>query len=437
MSLADIVNVTITAETRTPSRAGFGTPLFMGYHTNYLDLVRSYSDLAGLTTDGFLITDPAYLWAVKVFSQNPRPVSIKVGRRALAHTQTIELTPTDITEDLVYTVTIGAELVTYTVLSGDSVADLVTALFTAINLFTGAFTATDGVTEVSVVTDVAGVLFTYEGLNAGLDIEDVTAEPGIATDLAAVRLSDPDWYGLTLDSQSSAEVVSAAAWVETLPIIFGVASSDSNIPAVSAADIGSLLQASAYARTFVMYHQAPMSYPAGAWQGKQLPTDPGSSTWAYKTLAGIAVTTLDTNQITRLKTKNVNFYYLVGGLNITREGKMASGEFIDITRGIDWMEARIQEAVFSLLANNPKVPYTDLGTDMVRGAIDGVLNLGITRGILAATPIPTITIPEVANISTANRANRHLPDAAASLGLTSHNTFELTRVLDFRTNWRP
>ena len=35
------------------------------------------------------------------------------------------------------------------------------------------------------------------------------------------------------------------------------------------------------------------------------------------------------------------------------------------------------------------------------------------------------------------RANRHLPDVCASFGVTSCNTFELTRRLNFRTQWRP
>lgn len=34
------------------------------------------------------------------------------------------------------------------------------------------------------------------------------------------------------------------------------------------------------------------------------------------------------------------------------------------------------------------------------------------------------------------RANRHLPDAADRLGIETYNTFELTRRLDFRTQWR-
>ena len=34
------------------------------------------------------------------------------------------------------------------------------------------------------------------------------------------------------------------------------------------------------------------------------------------------------------------------------------------------------------------------------------------------------------------RANRHLPDVAKGLGINCINTFDLIRVLDFRTGWR-
>ena len=34
------------------------------------------------------------------------------------------------------------------------------------------------------------------------------------------------------------------------------------------------------------------------------------------------------------------------------------------------------------------------------------------------------------------RANRHIPDVCAYFGISSRNTFELTKLLDFRTNWK-
>jgi hypothetical protein len=43
--IGDIVQVTITSNTRTPTRAGFGTPLLMTYHTEWADRVRVYQEL--------------------------------------------------------------------------------------------------------------------------------------------------------------------------------------------------------------------------------------------------------------------------------------------------------------------------------------------------------------------------------------------------------
>ena len=39
-----------------------------------------------------------------------------------------------------------------------------------------------------------------------------------------------------------------------------------------------------------------------------------------------------------------------------------------------------------------------------------ILDLGITQGILAADPAPTITVLKVADVSQADKANRNLPD---------------------------
>lgn len=63
--------------------------------------------------------------------------------------------------------------------------------------------------------------------------------------------------------------------------------------------------------------------------------------------------------------KTANFYSEVGGVNITQEGKVASGEWIDIIIGTDWLEARLRESVYSALVNNRKIPYDDTGIAMI------------------------------------------------------------------------
>ena len=97
-------------------------------------------------------------------------------------------------------------------------------------------------------------------------------------------------------------------------------------------------------------------------------------------------------------------------MNVTTFGITASGEYVDITRFIDWLDARIKERIFGVLANNAKVPYTDAGVDLMRGQVLAQLQQGITAGGLAADPAPTVQAPLVADIDPADKANRNLPD---------------------------
>lgn len=71
---------------------------------------------------------------------------------------------------------------------------------------------------------------------------------------------------------------------------------------------------------------------------------------------------------------------------------------------------------------------------------DEILKLGRDPFLLAyALAFPSshcIVTTEVSKPSK-RRGNRRLPDVARDFGIESCNTFEFTRRLDFRTNWRP
>jgi len=151
------------------------------------------------------------------------------------------------------------------------------------------------------------------------------------------------------------------------------------------------------------------SFPEAAWLGGQLPKTPGSITWKFKTLTGINPDTLTSTVVTNVQGKNANIYETIGGVNMIHEGVVASGEFIGVIRGVDWIQSRITEEVFTVLVNADKVPYTDAGVEMIKTAIQSVLEQAVDNGILVANTI-TITAPKVADVSTANKANRFLPD---------------------------
>ncbi len=161
--------------------------------------------------------------------------------------------------------------------------------------------------------------------------------------------------------------------------------------------------------TITQEQTGEISFPDFAWMGGQLPKDPGSITWWGKTLTGITPDVLTTTAVTNIKGKNCNIYETIGGVSVVHEGVVASGEFIDIIRGVDWIQARITENVFALMVNADKIPYTDPGVEMIKSEIQAVLEDAVDRGILVANTI-TITAPKVADVSSVDKANRFLPD---------------------------
>jgi hypothetical protein len=416
MALEDIVNVSITASSQTPTRPGFGTPLFAvnKVPTAFVNRVYSFASLKEITDFGFVSTDPAYLMATKAFSQNPRVKKIKIGRRDLKTVQSVTLKVLDATEGAVYSFTLNGVAVTYTVLASATT----TTVATAIELLTEAVTgidstsSTDTVTITKATASAAGTLFDLKDWTPNLTIKDASADPGIATDLDAILAFDSDWYGLALDSCSKAEAVAAAAWVEANDKIAVWDTSDSEcFDNAVTTDIGKTLKGSNYARSGVMFNANQLrAYASCAWLGNRFPFDPGSDTWKFKTLAGVPTSVMTEGNISNLLAKHINVYTAIAGVSMTQEGITSSGEFFDTVRFIDWLKAEIKVRVFAVLVNNQKIPYTDAGVDIIVSIIKGALQDGITVGGLSNDPAPTVSAPLVKDVNSIDKGNRLLPD---------------------------
>jgi hypothetical protein len=469
MSLDSIVQLTISRQTTVVSRPGFGVPLIVAYHTKWPERVRTYTDLQGVVDDGFTTSDPVYMMASALMSQNPKVPKFAVGRRALAPTMTVVVTPA-VRNATRYAVVIGSTTFEYTSDADATLAEITSAITSAINAaswqastaysvdahvtnddgkvyvcrtagtsaaaggptgtgvgivdgscvwdYAGpevAVTATDLGTRVALTADVPGSQFALvlEGGYGGDDLwirKDVTADPGIAADMAAILLENPDWYGVLLDSNSAAEIEALAAWVEANKRLFVATCGDDDLHGPGSSDIVSILQAAAIERTGVIYHPKPHQRAATSWMGKVFPKDPGSITWKFKTLSGPAVTALTSTKISNLERKNCNHYTRVGGVNITQQGKTARPEYLDVIRFVDWLHANMQADVFELFVNSDKVPYTQGGADRVEAAIRRRLAEGVDVGGLRADPAPSVTAPSVVDVPDADKGDRHLPD---------------------------
>ena len=241
-----------------------------------------------------------------------------------------------------------------------------------------------------------------------------TADADTAVALAAIQLENDSWYALTAipDGTFATDVKAIAAWIETQKKIYFVQGTDTAIlNGASTTDLLAELKALGYDRTALIYHLAANSdeYAEAAWVGEGLPFDPGSSTWAFKQLAGVTPDSLTTANRTGVLGKNGNAYSITAGVAITEQGKVVSGEFIDIIIGLDYLESRLQENVFGALVNARKLPYDDGGITAISGIVQATLEEAARKGILQGNSI-VLTVPKYSEIPQADKLARNLPD---------------------------
>ncbi len=423
MPLSDLVTVNITTSSAAPTREGFGVPLIAALVSSSIIPGRTlaFASLTEMVSAGFAVGDPAYLCASKVFSQNPSVSTVKVGKRVHSFTSLVKLTCAGIASTLNYVFTVGSTK--FTVAGTGSANGDAAAITTAVGSSVTNCVASNSSSPDVLLSMTAGKLVDVKPDTAHMKVTETTTDAGgssgIADDLAAIAAVDNDWYGLLLDSNSPAEIAAAAAWVEANgPKLFVTNSIDSAIyDGSSTTDIAYVMKG-LYARTALLFSGSQLlSYSGAAWMGNRFPFDPGSDTWAFKTLAGVPADNLSSGQIHAIEAKNANVYTPLAGLNVTQFGKTTSGEFIDVTRFVDWLRAELQVQIFGVMANNPKIPFTDAGIDTIRATIAGVLQEGIDAGGLAKLPAPIIVTPTAASVNAIDKAARNLPNVKFSATL--------------------
>lgn len=422
-----IVNIQVQLQTKAVPQPSFSIPMVLGSANRFSpDLIRYYTDPSGMLTDGFLTSDPEYKHAVAAFSQALRPVQIAVGNRQAKVAQIDTITPTPVNSH-VYKIKIDGVEYSYTADGSATAAEIVTGLSSLVNGDTAAPAAATGSVTLILTAKTAGTGFTTDTeSDANLALVHTTANYGVVDDLVAIQLVSDLWYGLDLCSTADDDILNAASWIETQKKIFIGSTKDSTIPTSSATDIASVLKGKAYTRTALMFTLLQANLDNGiaaAWLGGQMPQTPGASTWKFKQLVGITPDVYNATQrnfligVPGTPQKNANLYETVGGVNITEEGWMVGGQFIDITVGIDWFISVAQGNIYTLLVQNPKIPFTDQGGAVVQNAIIQAIKQGIDNGLIDGKTAYNVTVPSVLNVPTQDRANRILSGVTFSFRL--------------------
>jgi hypothetical protein len=277
--------------------------------------------------------------------------------------------------------------------------------------------------------NAAGNWFSLELLDGSLDltIAQTHADPGIGAELDLIADYDSTWYAIHSLYNSLDFCEGVASWTQENDklYIFDVNETNAIVNAVTddgSSDTMDKMHNLAYSRVAAGYHPDPSAMFSAGWMGRTLPTQPGSETWMFKQLIGIAPVALTTSQYDNIKGKNGNSFWTVSGLNVTFDGQCADGNYIDTQRGLDWLSANMSTRVFSALAegNGNKVPYTDPGIQTIVNEVRAALKDAINVGFLIydpKEPTPVVDYPTEASVDPTDRANRILPDITFSARL--------------------
>lgn len=223
--------------------------------------------------------------------------------------------------------------------------------------------------------------------------------------LTAIRDLNDDWYAVAIQSTQAADIEAVSDYIQALPRLFLAASADAGIlDSLVDNDIATVLSAKGNWRTGLIYSGSASAFPQVAWAGGMLPRDPGSATWAFKTLTGITPDLLNSSQRAAASSKRATVYINVAGNNVTLEGyTFDAGTYIDVVRGTDWLSQRISERIFAQLVAQPKVSYIG-GDAVIEQEIRAQMDVAVQRSVIA--PGYTITVPPAAQQDPNDRGNR-------------------------------
>lgn len=228
------------------------------------------------------------------------------------------------------------------------------------------------------------------------------------TALSAIEAIDNDWYGLVTETRAEADILAIAAWIQARIKLYLATTSDAAVIANTAGNVLEDLVAGSFFRTMLWYSADTDNHLAAAVAGLQLPKLPGSTNWAYKGFSGPAVDQLSTTEQNNVTNNRGNIYITVNDLNISQFGQMPDGDFVDVIRGADFIQSRMQEKILFTLANTDKIPYTNDGIALIEADMREILvTARDVNGILASF---TITTPDVSDISALDKGNRLLPN---------------------------
>lgn len=220
---------------------------------------------------------------------------------------------------------------------------------------------------------------------------------GIVAESAATMIALFDnmfgqaWYAAQMVVGVDADRLAVAAYIEAASNkhIFGATTMEAAVlVATDTTNLAYKLQQLGYNRTMVQYSSSNPHAVASALARILTTNYNGNNTvitLMYKQEPGIIPETLNASQISALEGFNCNVFLAYNNNTaIFEQGTVASGNFLDVVTGTDWLALDIQTTLYNLLyTSTTKIPQTDAGNHQLVTGIESVCSQGVQNGLLA------------------------------------------------------
>ncbi len=283
----------------------------------------------------------------------------------------------------------------------------------------GAAVAPDNATATKLTwtADTAGDFIQFDGFGPELQFTDASTDGSLAAQLTAIQVALGEaFYGVLIDGFSETEINLAAAFTESNRKVHLALSIDDAIVTDTTSPTDVATDQLARHRTAVAFTRNMTGDQHAALLGQMLGKTPGSATWRHKRLAGVTPDVLTATEETVRDGKYAMSYTSKRSIGLTDSGRAGSSRPFDITHGVDQLQADIETSVLLVFANNDKVPYNQTGLAQIKAAVEGPLAAAQAAGLIE--PGWFVQMPDLADISDADKAGRTLPDVTFSAVFT-------------------
>ncbi|HHV9242411.1 TPA: DUF3383 family protein [Escherichia coli] len=395
-----------------PAAAFFGLK-YSNYETQdvtkFTDLYRVYSGANAANdaaTDG--ISGDNLLAVQAYFSQKPAPDTLVVGDLSAVYSKTmIALNSVPVA---------GAPAGTKATIGYIKGNDYRYASYngTAWSGSTGA--------AADIVADSGGAgRFTVDGRIVYLEgaevvhAESTASAAAVPTAIAAIKNQYNKFFMCMTPVRILSVQKSIADWVEAQIDKMGVFIDDYTVSTWATDNITKYLHDKNMAGSFAVSTKRAKNFLDAALAGRCLVMQPGSETWALKTLNAVQADDFTETDYQKIKALNGNTFEDYGsGVIVTYPGTCGDGESIEAVRFAYWQADRMQKDLATLFVNRNKIGHDMPGYEVVCAKMESSLQAGKDAGGILQDFTDengdlvrgfTVTRPTMAQVSATQRIN--------------------------------